>query len=84
MRRFRLGFPEWGSSHRPGAVGGPYSLPAERRTERDGGHLVQERNYSFVGVGAFKVAAASAAFARDALRDGVEGDEGDGRVGGAD
>ena len=70
MRRVRLCFPErvariararW-AHHTIHA-----DLPAERWAERDGGHLVQERDYVLVDVGALKVAAASAALARDAL-----------------
>lgn len=53
-------------------------LPGERRTEPDGDHLVDQRDDIVVDVRTLEVSAASAALARDALGDGVEGDEGHG------
>ena len=87
MRRVRLGLPErvagvagaWRADHTVDA-----DLAAEGRAEADGDHLVDEREDVVGDVGALKVAAAPAALARDALGDGVEGEEGDGRVERAD
>ena len=87
MRRVRLGLPE-----RVAGVGGAWwadhavntDLAAEWRAEADGDHLVQEREDVVGHVGALEVSAAPAALARDALGDGVEGEEGDARVERAD
>lgn len=54
-------------------------LARERRTQADADHLVQQRAHLGRDVAAFEVAAAPAALAGDALGDGVERDERDGR-----
>ena len=87
VRRVRLGLPE----RVAGVAGARWAdhavdadLAAEWGAEADGDHLVDEREDVVGYIGALKVAAAPAALARDALGDGVEGEEGDLRVERAD
>ena len=87
MRRVRLCFPlrVAGVAGARGADHAVYAyLACEGRAEADGGHLVEERDDVVGDVGALEVSAATAALTRDALRDGVEGDERDGGAEGAD
>jgi hypothetical protein len=70
-------------------LGGPHhavdaDLAADGHAQADAGHLVQQRDRLVWHVGDFEVAPSSAAFAGDALGDGVEGDERDVRVEHAD